>query len=458
MTQRAIEMPHDKDAEMMVLGTALYSARGHEEAISSLESTDFFVGAHKAIFEALRALYHQGTPVEMALVCHELTREGKLEQAQGPGYLVGLLNFAGTGAKVEAYCAIIKSESRRRKAILASREVERLMITEVDENIGLEYASKAFMAIGSSRDRREGRTLAEVLDNWEGGESFVDVMADLYAAHNMGQTVDVRGVMTGYYDIDRILGGLGKGNLVVLAARPGMGKTALALNIARFASNDKMMTALIFSMEMSAKQLVERLLSIDSGVSVQRMQRGMMDAGEYSELQSAAGRMPRIGIMIDDHSFLTVNEIIMRARARNVHGDLGLIVIDYLQLIGGAKSGRSVENRQQEISDITRSLKGLAMELNIPILLLSQLSRQVEQRQSHTPVLSDLRDSGAIEQDADVVIFLVRPEAYREFDKPGVAEVTIAKNRHGPTGSVRLMFRKASGSFENLATIGDGPG
>ncbi|MCL6567364.1 MAG: replicative DNA helicase [Meiothermus silvanus] len=428
--------PHNLEAEASLLGAVLLDSTAFDR-LGELPPEAFYRDSHRKIWSGISRLRERQEPVDLVTLSEELRRSGELEAVGGLSYLVGLSEHTPTAAHAEYYGRIVAEKWTLRRLIGAAGEAMRLAYGEAGavEDI-LDTASRKLLEVATQGRAERARALPELLH-----ETF-----DLIQRRVEGASDDE--IETGFRALDEIIGGLGRGSLNVIAARPGMGKTALALSIARNVACRGQAVA-IFSLEMPAVQLVTRMLCSEARIDMSRLRQGQLSEREFSRLADAAGRIGEARMLIDDTSSLTLMEL--RARARRLHSEhrLGLIVVDYLQLLSGSLSG---ENRQQEIALISRGLKGLARELNLPILALSQLSRAVEARPNKRPMLSDLRESGAIEQDSDLVLFLYRDEYYNPHsEQAGIAEVIVGKQRNGPTGTAELQFHAAHVRFNDLA-------
>ncbi len=439
--------PQAMDAERSVLGSMLLSRDAIATAIQNLDERDFYRDAHRKIWRAVVELFDRNEPVDMVTLVEELKRKRDLETIGGASYLTTLDQFVATAANVEHYCKIVHEKALLRRLIdVGTGIVGEAFDQREDASELLDRAEQSIFAI-SDEGLRTGfqpmRTL--VLQGYSAIEEYRQ------------RKVHVTGVASGFYDLDEMTAGFQKSDFVVIAGRPSMGKTSFAMNIAenvavRAKPKDRVAVA-VFSLEMSKESLVQRLMCSHAKVDIHKIRRGYASNDEYKRLQNAAAQLHEAQIYIDDTAAIGILE--MRAKARRLVSEipLGMIVIDYLQLIRGPQSA---ENRQQEISAISRSLKALAKELQIPVVALSQLSRAVETRGgSKRPMLSDLRESGAIEQDADVVLFVYRPEVYESdpAKRDGKAEIIIAKQRNGPTGSVDLAFLSECTRFESLRDV-----
>lgn len=430
--------PQNLDAEQSVLGSMLIDKEAVLRATEVLRPQDFYRDAHKHIFEAMIDLSERGEAIDLITVSEELRQKGFLDQAGGAAYVAGLANMVPTAANVEYYAHIVEEKALLRMLISVSTRIAAMGYDGNEEiNALLDRAEQMIFEL-SQRKTQTGFTPIRtiLMDTFERIE-------DLY--NNKGQ---ITGVTSGFADLDRLTSGFQPSDLIIVAARPSMGKTALCTNFCQNAAIRKNLPAAIFSLEMSKDQLVQRILCGEAMVDQQKVRAGQLDEADWNKLSQAAGPLSTAPIFIDDTPGISVME--MRAKARRLKAEKGLslIVIDYLQLM---TSTRRTENRQQEISEISRSLKGLARELSVPVIALSQLSRAVEQRSDKKPMMSDLRESGSLEQDADLVMFIYRDEYYNpDSEKRGIAEILIAKQRNGPVGSVELGFLKEFTKFVNL--------
>ncbi len=450
--------PHSKESEMMVLGCMLTSINSLNVASDLLDEADFYHTEHRTIFQVLKLAYCQDKPADIHLVAEELKRQDKLKDVGGVAYLTTLAQYAGTSAYIDEYADIIKDKAILRRMIDASQKIERRALDEPDDvSIALDEAQQAFFQISQVANPLAGKLLVDILQGPK-AESKIPFLKEVeekqarYQLHGPQKGV-VTGLPTHFTDLDRMINGLNPSNLMILAARPAMGKTALAINIAESVCFKQDAPVGVFSLEMSADQLVQRIVSSQSDVESEKIKTGALNGHEYQQVHHAVARMQKHTLIIDDQPGLKITDL--RARARRMRESWGIqfLIIDYLQLLSGPSSGRGSENRQNEVSEISRMLKNLARELNIPVLCLSQLSRKVEERPGHRPMMSDLRESGSLEQDADLVMFLLRRDYYDPMDKPGQAELIIAKNRHGAIGSVHLAYRKELAQFANLTNM-----
>jgi replicative DNA helicase len=435
-------LPHSLDAERSVLGAILISNEAFNHAAELIDSRDFFRDAHRRIFDKMVALSERGDAIDFITLKEELGRAGDLDEVGGPAYIASLTDGVPRSANVEYYARIVKEKSTLRNLIHSANKIlSEAYEAEQEPDLLLDEAERAIFAIAEDRIRAGFVPLRDLVQS---SFTTIEKLQQMKGA--------VTGVPSGFADLDEITTGFQRGDLVVVAARPSMGKTSLVLNMTQYVGTSTDMTVGFFSLEMSKEQLFMRMLTSEARIDAHRFRTGHLSEKDYGKLSHALGTLAEARVFIDDSASIGVLE--MRAKARRLkaeHG-LNLLVIDYLQLMQGR--GR-FESRQQEVSAISRSLKGLAKELNIPIIALSQLSRAPEGRTDHRPQLSDLRESGAIEQDADVVMFIYRPEVYeKEETKPedeGVAEIIIGKQRNGPIGSVRLSFLNQYTRFENYA-------
>jgi len=431
-------LPHNLEAERTVLGAVLVDNAAFSSAAEVLTREDFYRESHRRIFEAMAVLAERSQPIDLVTLKNELLRGGALEAAGGAAYLGSLLDGVPRISNVEHWSRIIKERAVLRNLIHASNRIVQSCFEGEDEAaVLLDRAEKAIFDIAERRIRQGFVGIREIVK-----ESFRTI-------DQLSQSKEiVTGLPTGFADIDEMTSGLQKGELVIVAARPAMGKTSFCLNVAQHASMRAGETVGIFSLEMSKEQLVLRMLCSDSRVDAHKLRTGRLQEKDWARLAKAYADLSASKVFIDDSSALSPLE--MRAKCRRLRAEhgLGLVIVDYLQLVTG--SGRA-ENRQQEISAISRSLKGLAKELAVPVVALSQLSRAPEARTDRRPQLSDLRESGALEQDADIVMFIYREEEYKPSDENrGIAEIIIGKQRNGPTGTRKLAFIKEFTRFENL--------
>lgn len=451
-------IPHSKEAEMMVLGCMLTSINGLNIGADNLDEEDFYFTEHKAVFYCLKTLYKQDKPADVHLAAEELKREGKLKDIGGIAFIMTLAQYAGTAAYVDEYVEIVKNKSILRRMIEASQKIEKKAIEEPsDVHAALDEAQSFFYQISQTTNSGSAKLLKEILSGVK-SEKQLPFLKELEARQERFQEkgheeAGITGLRSHFNDLDKLLNGLHPSNLMILAARPAMGKTALAVNLAENICFKNNVPVGIFSLEMSSEQLAHRIICSQAEVESEKIKTGSLNGIEYQRIVASVHGMNRHLLLIDDQPGLKISDL--RARARRMRESHGIefLVIDYLQLISGSNNFRTQENRQNEISEISRMLKNLARELNIPILCLSQLSRKVEERTGHRPMMSDLRESGSIEQDSDIVMFLLRREYYDPTDKPGMAELIVAKNRHGAIGNIQLTFRKELGQFTNYIPL-----
>lgn len=429
--------PHSSEAEQTVLGAMLIDKLALEKAINKLDAEDFYFEANKEIFDSAKEVNRNNKPVDLITINEELKRRGNVEFVGGLNYLTGLSENIITTRNIETYCDIIKEKSTVRKLINAANEIiaKGYQDNEEVEKI-IELAETRIFAISQQRETSDFSHMKEIV---------MDVFYQLEERAKSDGTLT--GVTTGFANLDRMTAGLQKSDLILLAARPSMGKTALALNIATNAAKSGSSVA-VFSLEMSKAQLVQRIVSMESLVESNKLRTGDLLDDDWSKLANSMNLVSETNIFIDDTPGITLFEAMSKCRRLKTEKGFDLIIIDYLQLMQGDSKS---ESRQQEISALSRGLKGLAREMDCPVLLLSQLSRAPEMRTDHRPILSDLRESGAIEQDADVVMLLYRDEYYdKESEKKGIAEVIIAKQRNGSTGTVELAWIDRFTKFSDI--------
>lgn len=437
--------PQAVDVEMAVLGAMLIDREAISKALEILDDDSFYKEAHRKIFQAMVALFEKSEPVDLVTLVEELRRRGQLDAIGGPVYLTELTARVTSAGNVEYHARIVLEKALLRSLIAASAEVVSRAYNESEDALDLlDNAEQRIFQI-SERRLKKGFTAINT--------AIHDTMEMLEAIH--GRHSGVTGVPSGFTQLDNLTGGFQSADLVIIAGRPSTGKTALAISVARNAAVDHDVPVGIFSIEMSNTQLVLRLLCAESRVNAHSVRTGRLSNDEWQRLVNRIDKLLKAHIFIDDSPSLGILELRAKARRLKVEHNIGLVIVDYLQLMQGPKNA---ESREREISAISRSLKALSKELNIPVVALSQLSRAVEARSSKRPVLSDLRESGAIEQDADVVLFVHRPEMYNEefledgqTPAQGIAEIIVGKQRNGPTGQVQLAFIKEYARFENLA-------
>ncbi|MHB1059882.1 MAG: replicative DNA helicase [Rhodanobacter sp.] len=445
--------PNCKDSEMMVLGCMLTNINSLNVSADSLNESDFYYTENKIIFCTLKERYKQDKPCDVHLVSIELKDNDKLKDVGGMSYIAELGMYAGTSANIDEYVEIIKSKSVLRQLHQISQKYENHSLDDSSDAYQLlEDAQRDLFKIGQS-SKKTGILLKDYLLGHKDNIPFLkklDEKREHYQLFGPKQS-GITGISTGFIDLDKMINGFNKSNLMILAARPAMGKTALAINIAENVCFSNKKPVGIFSLEMSGEQLMERIITSQSYVESQKIKTGSLNEFEYEKVKDTILMLENHTLLIDDQPDLKINELRARARRMKESHDISLLVIDYLQLISG--SGGKKQDRYLEISEISRMLKNIARELDIPVLCLSQLSRKVEERSGHRPVMSDLRESGSIEQDSDIVMFLLRREYYCPTDKPGTAELIVAKNRHGAIGSVELTYRKEIVKFSNNSPL-----
>jgi replicative DNA helicase len=434
--------PQSIEAEQALLGAMLIEKEAINRALEILDEDDFYKEAHRKIFSAIVRLYERNREVDTITVSEDLRGRGDMEVVGGPGYLQELINSVLTAANAHHYAKIVKDKAIVRNLINAATQVV-AQSYEASGDVD-ELLDKAESVIFGATQHKASKSFSPMRDIIVDSLERVEVLYQTKGA--------IAGIPTGFYDLDKITSGLQKSDLIVVAARPSMGKTALVLDIAQHMGIEQRLPVAIFSLEMTKEQVGLRMLCSQARINQHKLKTGQLAEEDWGKLTSAARRLSESPIFIDDTPNLSVLEI--RAKTRRLaskQGSLGLVVIDYLQLIRGRTK---IENRQQEISEISRSLKALARELEVPVISVSQLSRAVEARTDKRPMLSDLRESGAIEQDADLVLLLMRPGYYnsKSLELKGIAEVTIAKQRNGPTGTIPLTFIEEYAKFENCVS------
>ena len=440
--------PQAVDVEMAVLGAMLLDKGAIAKAIEILDDSSFYKPAHQRIFAGMVALFEKSEPVDLITLVEELRRRGELDKVGGEYYLTELTTRVTTAANVEYHAHIVLEKALMRQLISSSSEVVGRAYSETEDALDLlDEAEQKIFQISEQRMKKSFISMNTAV------HQTMEMLESIHGKHS-----GVTGVPSGYTELDNYTGGFQNSDLIIVAGRPSQGKTALVLSIARNASIFHEVPVAFFSLEMSNQQLVLRLICAEARVDAQSVRTGRLPEDEWRKLSTSIGKLYKAKIFIDDTPALTALEIRAKARRLKVEHNVGLIIVDYLQLMQGPKNAQS---REQEISSISRSLKALAKELNIPVVALSQLNRAVEMRGDKRPVLADLRESGAIEQDADVVLFVHRPEMFGinvdENNEPteGMAEIIIGKQRNGPTGSARLAFIKQYARFENLTRFRD---
>ena len=432
--------PQNMEAEQAVLGAIFLEPSSLTLASEMLIPEDFYRGAHQRIFSAMLKLNDKGEAIDLVTVTEELAATKLLEDVGGISYLSELAGSVPTAANIEYYAKIVEEKSLLRRLIRTATSIAQDSYTREDEvDALLGEAEKSILEVSQRKSAGSFHQIKDVL---------VRTYDNIEVMHN--RVGDITGIATGFAELDKMTAGFQRNDLIIVGARPSVGKTAFALNIAQNVATKTDEKVAIFSLEMGAEQLVMRMLCAEGNIDAQRLRTGSLTDEDWGKLTMAMGSLSNAGIFIDDSPGVRVQDI--RAKCRRLkqeQGGLGMILIDYLQLVLG--SGRSGENRQQEVSEISRSLKALARELQVPVIALSQLSRGVEQRQDKRPMMSDIRESGSIEQDADIVAFLYRDDYYdKESENKNIIEIIIAKQRNGPTCTVSLAFVKEYNKFVNL--------
>lgn len=438
-SQAAQPLPFPREAEEAVLGSILVNPEAYYDVAHFLSAEDFYLHRHRWIWEAFVSLHDQRLPIDLLTVSDELERQGRLAEVGGPAYLTALVNSVPSALHAEAYAHLVEESATRRRLLDAAHQIARLAYRS-DSPLGevVNDAEKAVFAVSERRLTHELRPIKHVLSEYY---DRVD-----YLARHRDETL---GVPTGFIDLDRLLGGMQPSDLLIIAGRPGQGKSGFCISAARNAAQLHKKHVALFSLEMSNEQLVQRLVAQETGIDSQRLRLGDINDDEWPLFTQAVSALSATHIYLDDTPAITPLQL--RTKCRRLHMEVGLdlIIVDYLQLMSG---DTRMDNRVQEVSYISRNLKVLARELKVPVLAAAQLSRAVEQRSDKRPVLSDLRESGSLEQDADVVMFIYRPDQY-EADtlRQNIAEIIVAKHRNGPVGSVELVFRRPLAKFENAA-------
>ncbi|MED4311748.1 replicative DNA helicase [Heyndrickxia coagulans] len=431
--------PQNIEAEQAVLGAIFLEPSAFITASEILTAEDFYRNAHQKIFQVFAKLNDAGKAVDLVTVAEELSATRQLEDAGGLSYLSELAASVPTAANIAYYAGIVAEKALLRRLIRTATHIAQEGYTREDDvDELLDEAERSIMEVAQRKNAGDFKHIKDVL---------VSTYDNIEMLHN--RKGDVTGIPTGFYELDRMTAGFQRNDLIIVAARPSVGKTAFALNIAQNVGTKTGENVAIFSLEMGAEQLVMRMLCAEGNIDAQRLRTGALTDEDWRKLTMAMGSLSNSGIYIDDTPGVRVTEIRSKCRRLKQEHGLGMVVIDYLQLIQG--SAHSRENRQQEVSEISRSLKALARELEVPVIALSQLSRSVEQRQDKRPMMSDIRESGSIEQDADIVAFLYREDYYeQDTENKNIIEIIIAKQRNGPVGTVQLAFVKEYNKFVNL--------
>ena len=435
-------LPNSLESEQAVLGCVLLDQEAQTDILSSLSADDFYSESHRNIFQAMQTIFSKSIPVDFVTLTNELEVEKKLETVGGIDYITFLTNVVPSAANFKHYCDIVSSNAIRRNLIKGGQKIVENSFNTADEKEAMQSAEKIIFDLSQKEKYSDLELVGKP------GGTLTNVLKELsFLAENQGK---MRGLPTGFRDFDKLTNGLQKSALIILAARPGVGKTSFAMNIATHVAVEEGKKVAVFALEMSKEQLMQRSLASLAKVNLSHVLRGSMDQEEWKRIWTAEKKLAQSPLYIDDSSITTPLDVISKFRKLKMTEGLDLIVIDYLQLMSSGKSNR--ENRTQEVSEITRMLKVAAKELDVPIILLSQLSRLVEQREDHKPILSDLRESGSIEQDADIVMFLYNPENYNDFipkDEPGTVYLLVAKHRSGAPGEIKLKWIKEITTYAN---------
>lgn len=436
--------PQNIEAEQAVLGAMLIEREAISKVVEMLRPEDCYREAHRLIYNAMLELFNKNDAVDMVTVIEFLRKADKLEGAGGISYITSLANSVPTAANVLYHAKIVEEKALLRQLINAATNIASsgYEASEEVESI-LDTAEKTILAVSSRKSGGDFTPIKSIIF-----DAFSKIES-LYASKG-----SITGLSTGFKDLDKLTSGLQPSDLILIAARPSMGKTAFVLNIAQHIGVKEKQAVALFSLEMSKEQLVQRMLCAESTIDSQRLRIGQLEDGDWKKLIDGADRLSSAPIFIDDTSGITVMEMRSKCRRLKIEHDLKLIIIDYLQLMQGSSKKGGSENRQQEISEISRALKGLAREIGVPVIALSQLSRSVESRQVKKPMLSDLRESGSLEQDADIVAFLYRDDYYNpDSEQKNITEVIIAKHRNGPVDTVQLFFHKQFTKFSDLSKL-----
>ncbi len=441
------QQPHNKDAEQYVLGAMCLSKNAINVARDRLDVEDFYYPAHQVIFAAIERLVDSKMPVDVVVLTDDLTRNNLVEDAGGVDYIAKLVAYTASAANIDSYVKIVEEKALLRKLIATSEDIGNMAFNSDDEIKDiLDKSEQLILSVVKKRQSTEFKTVSDVLR---------DVRKNLEYL----QTVDgaVTGTPTNFTDLDKMTNGLNANELIILAARPAMGKTAFALNICQNIALNTNKAVAVFSLEMGADQLMNRFISSVGQIDASKLRTGKLDGKEWDQLNSAMAKLSNAKLYLDDSAGITVGEIRAKCRRLAAREDIGVVVIDYLQLITGSARAAS-GGRQNEVSEISRMLKLMALELGVPVIALSQLSRGVESREDKRPLMSDLRESGSIEQDADIVMFLYRDDYYTKEstdDNVSTVELLLAKHRSGPTGKIELSFVKNYSKFTNVVYTND---
>lgn len=433
-------VPHSLEAEEAVLGSVLINPEAYYDVAEFLRAEDFYLVRHQWIWQAFTRLHERRVPIDFLTVTEELSQLGQLAEIGGAAYLTGLINNVPTSLHAEAYGRIVEETAVRRRMITAANEIAKLAYQqELSVDTVMDGAEKAIFGVSERRTTRDLQPIQAVLSD------YYDRVEQLAS-----RPEEIVGVPTGFFDLDKLLSGLQPSDLLIVAGRPGSGKTAFMLSAAKNAAQKYHKHVAIFSLEMSSEQLVQRMIAQETGIDSQRLRTGRLEPDEWPIFTHAIEVLNDTVIFLDDTPALTPLQLRTKCRRLHLEHRLDLVLVDYLQLMS---SGTRSENRVQEVSYISRNLKVLARELDVPVMAAAQLSRAIELRADKEPLLSDLRESGSLEQDADIVMFIHRPEEYeKDTLKKNIAQIKVAKHRNGPTGTVELIFLSQIARFENAAT------
>lgn len=441
-------LPHSIEAEQGVLGSILIDPEALVWVVESLRAEDFYREAHRQLYEVMRSLYEQRQPADFITLCDALERGNRLDAVGGPGYITALVNQVPTSGNLLHYARIVQEKALYRRLIHAAGRIAAAAYDEQSD--ALEAAEQMIFALGQQQQHSEVLSIQHTIS---------ECMQDIDALHERRGTTAVIGLSTGFHHLDVPLGGLQASDLIIVAARPGTGKTSFALALAAHAVYQQGRRVAFFSLEMGRKQLGMRLLAMQSRIDQHRLRMGWVHEEEWERLLEAAATLSGGAFWLDETAGLELSALRSKARRLQAQRGMDLVIVDYLQLMHATLEGKRSPNREQEIAEISRGLKGLAKELQVPVVALAQLSRAVEMRQSKIPQLSDLRESGAIENDADVVLLLYRDELYNpESEARGTADVMIAKHRNGPVGTIRLGFDATQTRFYELPAMAEEEG
>src|SRR6266852_2768615 len=438
--------PHDLDAETSVLGSILLDPLSIAKVLQFLHPEDFYRENNGQVYRAALDLFAAGEPIDNVTLAAQLQTMGMLDRIGGRTQLASMQSAVPTSANIEYYGRIIKEKAYKRRLISAGANIAGFGYDDgVEAEEAINQAQSLVFGVADDRDQRELSKLYDLL-----GPAMERISLQMESGQG------VVGVPSGFHDLDRMTGGFKDSDLIIVAGRPSMGKTSFALNVGLHAALERKKSIAIFSLEMSKEQLTELLLTEQAQIDAQRLHRGLLSEAEFDRVSNALGPLGEASIYIDDTPVMDELTLQLKARQAKMRHGIDMIIVDYLQLMHGRSRGD--DNRVQEVSSISRALKGLARELRIPVLAISQLSRAPEQRPDKRPILSDLRESGSIEQDSDLVMFLFRPEYYKSDERPGIAEVIVSKHRNGPPGMIELKFRRDHTRFYNLETRRPEPG